>query len=112
MYHYMNNDDSEKSQENEVEDAKVSEIQGWLVSDPGRISKVFRSLYEFNENVRKIATGINMDQDNRTILQIDATAVVAVLLFLTFSSSLPWVPEVSVDSPTPPTTRAYFHCSQ
>lgn len=53
-----------------------------------------------------------MDQDNGTILQIDATAVVGVLLFLTFSSSLPWVPEVSVDSPTPPTTRAYFHCSQ
>jgi hypothetical protein len=84
MDHYMNKDDSEKSQENEVEDAKVSEIQGWLVSDPGRISKVFRSLYEFNENVRKIATGINMDQDNRTILQIDATAVVGVLFFLTF----------------------------
>lgn len=111
MDYYMNKDDS-KSQENEVEDPKESEIQGWLVSDPCRISKVFRSLYEFNENVRKIATGINMDQDNRTILQIDATAVVGVLFFLTLSSSLQWVPEVSVDSPTTPTTRAYFHCSQ
>jgi hypothetical protein len=43
MDYYMNKDDS-KSQENEVEDPKESEIQGWLVSDLCRISKVFRSL--------------------------------------------------------------------